>query len=184
MNYKYLMKNTFASFNVKKIRINERILLVLGIIFIVSPGWILGLYWMRYQKLPWEREIAQDEKISSEEDQEATEDVEVVKGALTEEEKLQAAVKNDLFLEYPFDMKAGTIYTNGLFEKDISSYIFKKDHLIIDGKKYPFTNHTEMFGDKKSIDIEEGLELLKKNTEIELLVYTVEGNYVESITFK
>lgn len=39
--------------------------MLIGFFLIVCPGWFLGLYWMKYQKLPWEKELEENDTVTT-----------------------------------------------------------------------------------------------------------------------
>jgi len=158
-------------------------LLVLGIIFIVSPGWILGLYWMRYQKLPWEKEQIESHEDSQTQDVQSDEKS-TGERIITEEERITLLAKNDLFQEFPYDLTKEFIETTGIQGKDIEKYTFHDTYLQIKGEIFEFTNHTEMYRNKRELEIEDGLAKLKSLAEIDHILYTKQGRYVELIVFK
>ena len=175
------MKKPFSSFNVKKIRINKRILLVLGIIFVVSPGWILGLYWMRYQKLPWEsggKVIQSDNGFQGDQQQE------VQSEDLTEEERIALLKKNTIFQEFPGDLTIEVFSVDMISGDTVKSYQFKETYLDIGDKKYILTSHSEFFLDGDEITAEEALVYLQEVKNLDRFFYTIKGRYITTVHFK
>jgi hypothetical protein len=177
-NYKKL-KNIFKVIKEKRIQVDKRIIFILGIVFIVSPGWILGLYWMKFEKLPWEKKPEEQPETSITQDIDNEEE----NDTLTEEEKLALLIKNDVFEPFPFDLTEKTVLNNVLLENQLKRYTFHETYLVINGKQYTFTNHTEMFRKGKTLDVNKGIEFLEKGTSINELIYTQEGLYVQTIIF-
>jgi len=175
------MKNTFFKFNVKKIRINKRILLVLGIIFVVSPGWILGLYWMKYQKLPWE---SGEKVIQSDNGFQGDQQQEVQSEDLTEEERIALLVKNDIFQEFPGDLTSEVLSVDMISGDTVKLYQFKETYLDIGDKKYILTSHSEFILDGDEITAEDALGYLQEEKSLDRLFYTIEGRYITTVHFE
>jgi len=164
------MKKPFSSFNVKKIRIDKRILLVLGIIFVVSPGWILGLYWMKYQKLPWESaETVEHEKLFGED---------IVD--YSQEPVLDIVGKLETMPQIDVTREINEV--DAFHANDIKDIDFYGTTLKINGKMFTITKDTEML-DRKFLTVEEGISYLKDNHYIDVIYYQKEERYITSIDF-